>query len=284
MNLIEPNSSASDKLAGRKTPLLEVANLEVVYKESILAVEGVSIVVPRGSIVAVIGSNGAGKTTMLRAITGILQSVEGKITKGRILVNGEVLSGHEPSQVVEAGIRLVPEGRRVFVDLTVEDNLLVGAHTLRDRRIARERVEEMLELFPRLAVRRKSLAGYLSGGEQQMLAIGRALISNPSLLMLDEPSLGLAPMMVDEIFNTIAQIHRERGMTVLLVEQSATRSLELASYCYILQNGRVVLENDSSVLTQHEDVREFYLGVGKEGARRSFMEIKSYRRRKRWLG
>jgi len=266
-----------------EAPLLEIANLEVVYKESILAVAGLSIAVPHGSMVAVIGSNGAGKSTMLRAITGILHSVEGKITKGRILMNGKALNGLEPSAIVEAGIRLVPEGRRVFIDLSVEDNLLVGAHMLDDGGAAREGVERMLDLFPRLGERRKSLAGYLSGGEQQMLSIGRALISNPRLLILDEPSLGLAPMMVDEIFKTIARIHRERGMTVLLVEQSATRSLELASYCYILQNGRVVLEGESEQLRKHEDVQEFYLGVGKGGARRSFREIKSYRRRKRWL-
>jgi len=284
MTLANSAMVASDAAADRKPPLLEIANLEIVYKESIVAVEGLSIAVPQGSIVAVIGSNGAGKTTMLRAITGILHSVEGKITKGEILMNGELISDREPWEIVEAGIRLVPEGRRVFVDLTVEDNLLVGAHMLRHRATARESVERMLDLFPRLALRRKSLAGYLSGGEQQMLAIGRALISNPSLLMLDEPSLGLAPMMVDEIFATIAKIHRERDMTVLLVEQSATRSLELASYCYILQNGRVVLEDTAKSVSKHEDVREFYLGVGKEGARRSFRDIKSYRRRKRWLG
>jgi branched-chain amino acid transport system ATP-binding protein len=180
-------SSPTESTKGQ-APLLEIANLEVVYKESILAVDGLSIAVPHGSIVAVIGSNGAGKTTMLRAICGVLHSVEGRITKGRVVMNGDLLNGREPSEIVESGIRLVPEGRRVFVDLTVEDNLLVGAHMLRDRAAARERVENMLDLFPRLAERRRSLAGYLSGGEQQMLAIGRALISKPSLLMLDEPS------------------------------------------------------------------------------------------------
>lgn len=278
-----PIAASMTEQPSTSAPLLEVANLEVVYKQSILAVDGLSLVVPRGSFVAVIGGNGAGKTTMLRAITGTLHSVEGRITKGRVTMEGGLLNDRGASEIVEAGIRLVPEGRRVFVDLTVEDNLLVGAHMLRNRAEAHKRVDEMLNLFPRLALRRHSQAGYLSGGEQQMLAIGRALISNPSLLMLDEPSLGLAPMMIDEIFNTIAEIHRKREMTVLLVEQSATRSLELASYCYILQNGRIVLEGDSATLSQHDDVREFYLGVGEGGSRRSFRDIKSYRRRKRWL-
>jgi len=263
--------------------MLETANLEVVYKSSILALEGISIAVPRESIVAVIGSNGAGKTTMLRAITGLLRSQEGRITKGRVLLGSRLLNGLDPSEIVRAGVRLVPEGRRIFSDMTVEENLIAGAHVMGNRRAFREGMERVFVIFPLLADYRRRVAGYLSGGEQQMLAIGRALISNPNLLMLDEPSLGLAPLLVDEIFRAIEQIHLERQVTVLLVEQSAKRSLELASYGYILQNGRVVFEGTSDMLKSHEDVREFYLGIGKEGEHRSFSEIKTYRRRKRWL-
>lgn len=269
--------------AGARDLILELANLEVVYKESILALEGLSIEVPRGGIVAVIGSNGAGKTTMLRAITGMLGPLEGRITKGRIQFDKRRLNATDPAEIVENGVRLVPEGRRIFVDLTVEENLLAGAYVLHDRKRLIKNMDQVFDLFPRLAERRRHVAGYMSGGEQQMLALGRALISDPRLLMLDEPSLGLAPKVIDEIFEAIARIHRERNLTVLLVEQSAMRSLELASYGYVLQNGRVVLEGSSDVLSRNEDVREFYLGVGKGGARRSFRELKTYRRRKRWL-
>ena len=269
--------------AGTRDLILELANLEVVYKESILALEGLSIEVPRGSIVAVIGSNGAGKTTMLRGITGMLHSLEGRITKGQIRFEQQRIDGLDPAEVVAGGVRLVPEGRRVFVDLTVEENLLAGAHVMRNRKRVQENMEQVYSLFPRLADRRRNVAGYMSGGEQQMLALGRALISDPKLLMLDEPSLGLAPKVIEEIFEAIARIHRERDVTVLLVEQTAMRSLELASYGYVLQNGRVVFEGPSSVLAGNEDVREFYLGVGKDGVRRSFRELKTYRRRKRWL-
>lgn len=263
--------------------MLEIANLEVVYKKSILALEGISAAIPKGCIVAMIGSNGAGKTTMLRAITGLLRSQEGRITKGRVLLEGRMLSNLNPSKIVEMGVRLVPEGRRVFADLTVEENLMAGGHVIASRRVMREGMDSVFEIFPLLSDYRRRIAGYMSGGEQQMLAIGRALISSPSLLMLDEPSLGLAPIMIDEIFRAIEQIHSKGQTTVLLVEQSAIRSLELASFGYILQSGRVVFEGTSEMLKNHEDVQEFYLGIGKTGEHRSFKKIKTYRRRKRWL-
>jgi branched-chain amino acid transport system ATP-binding protein len=269
--------------AGPKELTLEIANLEVVYKESILALEGLSIEVPPRTIVTVIGSNGAGKTTMLRAVTGMLGSLEGRITKGQIRFEGRELNHLDPAEIVESGVRIVPEGRCIFADLTVEENLLAGAHVVRDGRRVRESLEQIYDLFPVLGGRRRGIAGYMSGGEQQMLSLGRALISDPKLLILDEPSLGLAPRIVDTIFQTIDRIHRERNVTVLLVEQSAMRSLELASYGYVLQTGRVVLEGPSAALKDNEDVREFYLGMGKEGRRRSFREIKTYHRRKRWL-
>lgn len=262
--------------------LLEVSNLEVVYHDTILALDGVSLGVTEGAVTAVLGSNGAGKSTLLKTVAGILESQEGRISKGRLSYDGKPIP-FQAAEIVQQGVRLVPENRGVFADLTVEENLLVGAHTVRDRAQLREGVDLAFTYFPKLADRRKAQAGFLSGGEQQMLAIGMALISRPRLLMLDEPSLGLAPMLVKQIFEVVAELVRNEGVTILLVEQSVGTALELARYGYIMQTGRVVLEGTSKELREHPDVQESYLGTSGEGERRSFRETKTYSKRKRWL-
>lgn len=275
--------ATTDGRGGKAGLMLELSNLEVVYHDSILALDGISLGVAEGTVTAVLGSNGAGKSTMMRAITGVLGSQEGRITKGRITFRGRPMPA-QASSVVAEGIRLVPENRGVFADLTVDENLLVGAHTVRDRAKVREGMDLAFTYFPKLADRRKSRAGYLSGGEQQMLAIGQALISGPRLLMLDEPSLGLAPLVVQQIFQVVEDLVTKEGLTILLVEQSVGSALELAAYGYILQTGRVVLEGTSKELQEHPDVQESYLGTTEAGARRSFREVKTYSKRKRWLG
>ena len=258
---------------------LAVRNVEVVYEDVSLVLRGVSLEVPPGSVVALLGANGAGKTTLLRAITGLLDIHRGEITKGSIELDGRPLTGLDAPAIVRRGVAQVMEGRRIFAELTVEENLRAGAFTRRgdyDEAYAR-----VMSLFPRLEERRNQVAGYRSGGEQQMLAIGRALMAEPRLLLLDEPSLGLAPALVGQIRDIIAAINRQ-GTSVLLVEQNATMALQVASYGYVLENGRVVLDGPADELREDSDVREFYLGIAPEGARRSFREIKTYRRRKRW--
>ena len=262
--------------------MLEVANLEVVYNEVVLVLRGLSIDGPDGSIVAVLGANGAGKTTAVRAITGLLDVHEGDITKGSIVWNGTDISNFKPSRIVEAGITQVMEGRRIFAELTVDENLNTGAFTVRDRKENEEAYERVMELFPLLQGRRRDTAGYLSGGEQQMLAIGRALMADPKLLILDEPSLGLAPMLIQQIRDIITDINAQ-GTSVLLIEQNAVMALSIAHYGYVMESGKVVMDGDPKKLLADEDVQEFYLGLHAEGERKSFRDVKHYKRRKRWL-
>ena len=263
--------------------MLEVANLEVVYNEVILVLRGLSIEVPDGQIVALLGANGAGKTTTTRAITGLLDVHEGKITKGTVTLAGERIDDLEPSQIVRSGITQVMEGRRVFAELTVDENLVTGGITNTDRTSITEAHDRVMTMFPVLADRRTAIAGYLSCGEQQMLAIGRALMSNPKLLILDEPSLGLAPKLVAQIRDTIVEINRS-GTSVLLIEQNANMALSIADYGYIMETGKIVMDGEAAKLLKDEDVQEFYLGLhGDGGDRKSFREVKHYKRRKRWL-
>ena len=263
--------------------MLELKNVEVIYDDVILVLKGLSLQVPEGKIVALLGSNGAGKSTTLKAISGLLHSEEGEVTDGGIFFEGQPVHELPPETVVRRGIFQVMEGRRVFEDLTVEENIDMGGYTRNDRAGLRADKEACYEFFPRLRERRKKLAGYLSGGEQQMLAISRALMARPKLMMLDEPSLGLAPLLVAEIFRIIKRINEERKTTILLVEQNANLALSIADYGYIMENGRVVLDGDPDKLRSNEDVKEFYLGGGGEGGKKSYKNLKFYKRRKRWL-
>ena len=262
--------------------MLEVSNLEVVYSDVVVGLRGVSLSVPPGAIVTLLGANGAGKTTCLRAISGLLDVHRGKITKGTITFEGDRIDRSDATSIVRRGIAQVLEGRRIFPELTVDENLRTGTFGRRDGgRNVKVALDRVRALFPPLAERRAQVAGYLSGGEQQMLAIGRALMAEPTLLLLDEPSLGLAPILMERIRDAIAEINRE-GTTILLVEQNATMALALASHGYILEVGKVVMDRPADVLSRDEDVREFYLGLT-EGQRRSYREVKHYRRKKRWL-
>ena len=261
--------------------MLEVANLEVVYNEVILVLRGLSIQVPDGQIVALLGSNGAGKTTTARAITGLLDVHEGKTTKGSITWNGAEITQHLPAKIVEGGISQVMEGRRIFAELTVDENLSCGAFTNRANMDAN--YDRVMELFPRLKERNTQVAGYLSGGEQQMLAIARALMAEPKLLILDEPSLGLAPMLIEQIRDIIVDINKQ-GVSVLLIEQNAMMALSIADFGYVMESGKVVMDGPAQKLLNDEDVQEFYLGLhGDGGERKSFRDVKHYKRRKRWL-
>ena len=273
-----PNRMTSPDAA--RQPILAVHGLEVVYSDVILVLRGVSLDVPQGSIVALLGANGAGKTTMLRSITGLLRVHRGAITKGTIEFDGNSIAGHDPAAIVRKGVSQVMEGRRVFAELTVDENLKAGGFTRRDKAELRDSYDRVMTLFPVLQERRKSTAGYLSGGEQQMLAIGRALMQSPRLLLLDEPSLGLAPLIVEQIRQIIVDINSQ-GTSVLLVEQNATMALSIADYGYVMENGRVVKDGPGEELLGDKDIQEFYLGVGEAG-RKSFRDVKSYRRRKRW--
>jgi branched-chain amino acid transport system ATP-binding protein len=263
--------------------VIDVANIEVIYNHVILVLKGVSLSVPTGSIVALLGGNGAGKSTTLKAISNLLRTERGEVTKGRVMCRGERVDGMTPSDLVQRGVVQVMEGRHCFAHLTVEENLLTGAYTQGNRRrqIA-EDLEKVYHYFPRLKQRRSSQAGYTSGGEQQMTAIGRALMSRPTTILLDEPSMGLAPQLVEEIFEIVKNLNEKEKVSILLAEQNTNVALRFAHYGYILENGRVVLDGDAAQLRQNEDVKEFYLGIGGEG-RRSFRDVKHYRRRKRWL-
>lgn len=264
--------------------MLRLNNVEVIYNDVILVLKGLSLEVADGTITALLGTNGAGKSTTLKAISGLLEPEGGEVTGGSIAYLGETIERLGAVEVVRRGIFQVMEGRRVFEHLTTEQNLLVGAHTRSERRAAlQQELEQVFEYFPRLRERRCQEAGYLSGGEQQMLAIGRALMARPQLMLLDEPSLGLAPMLVQEIFSILERINQERGTSILLVEQNATLALQLADFGYIMEGGRVVLEGDPETLRSNEDVQEFYLGLTAVGGRRSYRDVKHYRRRKRWL-
>ncbi len=260
--------------------MLTIEGLEVVYEDVILVLKGVSLTVPDGEIVTLLGANGAGKTTVLRAITGLLDVHRGAIRKGSINLDGKPIHHLDAPGTVAAGIGQVMEGRRIFVDFTIDENLRIGAHTA-DRGTIDANLDRIYTLFPILAQRRKQVAGYLSGGEQQMLAIGRALMAEPKLLLLDEPSLGLAPLIVQQIRDLIVEIN-EQGTSVLLVEQNANMALSISQHGYILETGKVVMDKPAAVLRDDEDVREFYLGLREEGAA-SFRDVKHYKRRKRWL-
>ena len=263
--------------------VLEVNNIEVVYNKAVQVLRGLSLAVPRGQVVALLGSNGAGKSTTLKAVSNLLPLQDGAMTRGAIRFGGRETSGDAPHALVRAGLLHVLEGRRVFEDLTVEENLVAATYALADRKADKPDFDLVWRYFPRLHERRRSLAGYLSGGEQQMLAIGRALIAKPTLMLLDEPSLGLSPVMVETIFGIIARINAEQGVSMLLVEQNASVALAVAHYGYILENGKVVVEGTAERLSNDADVREFYLGMAHEGGAKSYRDVKHYKRRKRWL-
>jgi branched-chain amino acid transport system ATP-binding protein len=264
-------------------PILSVNNIEVIYDHVILVLKGVSLTVPTGGITALLGANGAGKTTTLKAISNLLHAERGEVTKGSIVFEGDEVQALSPNDLVRRGCIQVMEGRHCFGHLTVEDNLMTGAFTRRDGKAAiREDLDLVYEYFPRLKVRRSSQAGYTSGGEQQMTAIGRALMSRPKMILLDEPSMGLAPQLVEEIFEIVKKLNEEQGVSFLLAEQNTNVALRFAKYGYILESGRIVLDGEASALRENEDVKEFYLGVAGEG-RKSFKDVKHYKRRKRWL-
>ena len=263
--------------------LLSVKNIEVVYDHVILVLKGVSLEVPEGGIVALLGANGAGKSTTLKSISNLLRAERGDVTKGSILYQGEQVDSLTPNELVTKGVIQVMEGRHCFEHLTVEENLLTGAYTRKDGRAAVQKDLDMVYgYFPRLVDRQSSLAGYISGGEQQMVAIGRALMAKPKLILLDEPSMGLAPQLVEEIFEIVHRLNKDEGVSFLLAEQNTNIALKYATYGYILESGRIVLDGDAAALRDNEDVKEFYLGVGGEG-RKSFRDVKHYKRRKRWL-
>ena len=262
--------------------MLRLNNVEVRYDRVILVLKGLSLEVPDGQIVTLLGANGAGKSTTLKAISGLLKSEDGEVCDGTIELDGQSLAHLDPADIVRRGVFQVMEGRRIFQHLSVEEKLLAGAHT-RARKTLKDDLEVVYSYFGPLKTRRLSTAGYLSGGEQQMLAIGRALIARPRLIMLDEPSLGLAPLIVQEIMEIIQRINRESGTTILLVEQNARLAMSVASYAYLMENGRIVLEGPPSRLRENQDVQEFYLGLTELGEHRSYRDVKHYKRRKRWL-
>lgn len=263
--------------------ILELNNIEVVYNKVVQVLRGLSLSVPSGQVVALLGSNGAGKSTTLKAISRLLELEDGELVSGRIQFDGRDVAATAPQNLVRNGMSHVMEGRRVFEDLTVEENLVAATYALESRQARRADFDLVYEYFPRLHERRRGLAGYLSGGEQQMLAIGRALIARPRLMLLDEPSLGLSPVLVENIFGIIARINAEQGTAMLLVEQNASVALAIADYGYIMEMGKVVIDGTAERLATDPDVREFYLGMGGGGERRSFRDVKHYKRRKRWL-
>ena len=262
--------------------MLKLVNVEVKYGEVILVLRGISIEVPDGKLVCLLGANGAGKTTTLKAISGMLDSEDGKVTDGFIEFGGQRISGLNAEYITKLGIFQVLEGRRVLEHLSAEDNLKAGALLRKDRNVKAD-LEKVYDYLPRLAQLKKRVAGYLSGGEQQMLVIGRALMGKPSMLLLDEPSLGLSPRLVDEIFTILKRIHQENRISMLLVEQNASLALETAEYGYVLENGRVVLDGPSEKIRENQDIKEFYLGLSELNSRKSYREVKHYKRRKRWL-
>ena len=262
--------------------LLTVNGIEVIYNHVILVLKGVSLTVPTGGIVAILGGNGAGKTTTLRAVSNLLKGERGEVTKGSIEYKGERIENLSPADLVKRGVVQVMEGRHCFAHLTIEENLLTGAYTRTDKAEIARNLDKVYTYFPRLKTRRTSQAAYTSGGEQQMCAIGRALMCNPSMVLLDEPSMGLAPQIVEEVFNIVKDLNSKEKTTFLLAEQNTHMALKYADYGYIMESGRVVMDGKASDLASNEDVKEFYLGVG-GGERKSFKDVKSYKRRKRWL-
>ena len=263
--------------------ILSLNNIEVIYDHVVLVLKGVSLTVPRQGIVAILGANGAGKTTTLKAISNLLKAERGEVTKGSIVFDGERVDKLSPNELVRRGCIQVMEGRHCFGHLSIEENLLTGAFTRRDGNAAIKRdLEKIYTLFPRLKQRRGSQAGYTSGGEQQMCAIGRAMMSNPKMILLDEPSMGLAPQIVEEIFEIVRQLNADEGVSFLVAEQNTNMALRYATYGYIMETGRVVMDGEARMLRENEDVKEFYLGGGRIN-KKSFREVKSYKRRKRWL-
>jgi branched-chain amino acid transport system ATP-binding protein len=263
--------------------ILTLNNVEVVYDHVILVLKGVSLEVARGGVVALLGANGAGKSTTLKAISNLLHAERGEVTKGSIVFDGEEVKARAPNELVRRGCIQVMEGRHCFEHLSVEENLLTGAYTRRDGKAAiRRDLDLVYSYFPRIRERRNALAGYTSGGEQQMCAIGRALMSRPKMILLDEPSMGLAPQIVEEIFEIVHRLNDKEGVSFLLAEQNANMALKYARYGYILENGRIVMDGEAKALRENEDVKEFYLGIA-EGKRKSFRDVKNYKRRKRWL-
>jgi len=266
------------------TPILEINNIEVVFKKTIQVLRGLSLAVPRGQVVALLGSNGAGKSTTLKAVSNLLGLENGVVSAGSIRFDGKPVASLKPHELVRSGLFHVMEGRRIFEDLTVEENLVAATYARTVQGSASHRFDLVYEYFPNLHARRSNRAGYLSGGEQQMLAIGRALVAEPALILLDEPSLGLSPKLVEEIFAIIARINAEQGTSMLLVEQNAAVAFAVSDYAYIMETGRIVMDGPVEKLMRDQDVREFYLGLGgAEGHARSFRDIKHYKRRKRWL-
>ena len=273
---------SKNKKSNISEDVLIVNNIEVVYSHVILVLKGVSLKVKKGGITALLGGNGAGKSTTLKSISNLLASERGEVTKGSVTYSNEYIHDLDPSQLVKKGVIQVMEGRHCFEHLTVEENLLTGAYTRTNNKEVKEDLERVYNYFPRLRDRRTSLAGYTSGGEQQMIAIGRALMAHPTMILLDEPSMGLAPQLVKQIFEIVAEINRKEGVTILLAEQNTNMALQYAEYAYILENGRVVMEGTAESMRDNEDVKEFYLGISGKG-RQSFKDVKQYRRRKRWL-
>ncbi|MCG6856653.1 MAG: ABC transporter ATP-binding protein [Salaquimonas sp.] len=283
MNAPVTAQPGGEPIKGDVDAILTVNNIEVIYNHVILVLKGISINVPRGGIVAILGANGAGKTTTLKAISNLLRAERGEVTKGNIVFNGQEVQSLSPNDLVRLGCIQVMEGRHCFGHLTIEENLMTGAYTRRDGRGAVSAdLDLVYDYFPRLKERRRSQAGYTSGGEQQMCAIGRALMSRPTMILLDEPSMGLAPQLVEEIFQIVADLNAKEGVSILLAEQNTNVALKYATYGYILESGRVVMDGSAVELRENEDVKEFYLGVGGEG-RKSFRDVKHYKRRKRWL-
>ena len=274
------NAPVAPPVTAAKRMMLSVNNIEVVYNDVILVLRGLSLEVPEGEIVALLGANGAGKSTTLKAISGLLKTEDGEVTRGDITFNGERINGIDPDQIVRKGIFQVMEGRRIIADMTCLENLRLGAYTRRDSGV-KDDLDMVFSYFPRLK-ERTGLAGYLSGGEQQMLAIGRAMMARPKLILMDEPSMGLSPLMVKEVFSIVQQINKDLGVTILLVEQNARMALQAATRGYIMENGKVVLDGTAEELRNNEDVKEFYLGGGNE-ERKSFKNLKSFKRRKRWI-
>jgi branched-chain amino acid transport system ATP-binding protein len=264
--------------------MLELNNVEMIYNKVILVLKGVSLQVPEGGIVALLGANGAGKTTTLKCISGLEHAEEGEVTRGQILFKGQRIEKMDPTEIVRLGIVQVVEGRKVLEHLTVEQNLLVGSHLRKDMDAVRQDIDLVYEYFPTLIKLRNNTSGYLSGGEQQMLVVGRAFMARPKLMILDEPSLGLSPLLVKEIFQVLKDINQKEKITLLLVEQNVKIALSIAQHAYILENGRIVLDGTAEELLQNEDIKEFYLGLNLSGGRRSYRNVKHYKRRKRWLG
>jgi branched-chain amino acid transport system ATP-binding protein len=267
-----------------KSMLLQLNNVEVIYSDVILVLKGINLEVSENSIVALLGANGAGKTTTLKAISGLLKSEDGKVTSGNIVYQEQPIHNEEPNKLVKMGLVQVMEGRRILQHMTVEQNLIAGGKPQKDRQELKSALDRVYNYFPLLKNMRNRVSGYLSGGEQQMLVIGRALLAKPKLMLLDEPSLGLAPLVVAEIFDLIQKLRKEENLSILLVEQNARAALSIADYGYVLENGRIVLYGTGKELGDNEDIKEFYLGMNLSGQVKSFRDVKHYKRRKRWLG